>query len=100
MDSGDQDFVDVFVESDNTELGTKSAECLMEHIGGKGNIVEIINDAGAMIRTRKDAMHKVVEKHPDVKINQVLFMPGLTFSLMERQKWRPYCRLIPTPVIL
>lgn len=68
MDAGDADFVDVFVESDNDQLGTKAAEVLMEHIGGKGNIVEIYNDAGSMIRTRKDAMHKVVEGYPDVEI--------------------------------
>ncbi len=68
MDAGDADFVDVFVESDNNQLGTQAAEILMEHIGGKGKIVEIINDAGSMIRVRKDAMHKVLEDNPDVEI--------------------------------
>lgn len=68
MDAGDADFVDVFVESDNHQLGTKAAEMLMEHIGGKGKIVEIINDAGSMIRVRKDAMHDVAAKHPEVEI--------------------------------
>lgn len=68
MDAGDADFVDVFVESDNHQLGTMAAEVLMEHIGYKGNIVEIINDAGSMIRVRKNAMHEVVAKYPDVKI--------------------------------
>ncbi len=68
MDAGDADFVDVFVESDNNQLGTQAAEYLMDHIGGKGKIIEIINDAGAMTRMRKEALHAVVEKYPDVEI--------------------------------
>lgn len=68
MDAGDADFVDVFVESDNNQLGTKAAEQLMEYIGGKGKIVEIINDAGSMIRVRKNAMHEVIKAYPDVSI--------------------------------
>ena len=97
MDSGDQDFVDVFVESDNTELGTKSAECLMEHIGGKGNIVEIINDAGAMIRTRKDAMHKVVEKHPDVKIKSSFVYAWPDFFPDGKAKMEAVLQANPNP---
>ena len=64
MDAGDADFVDVFVESDNNQLGTQAAEYLMDHIGGKGKIIEIINDAGAMTRMRKEALHAVVENIP------------------------------------
>lgn len=68
MDAGDADFVDVFVESDNEKLGAEAAEKLVELIGGKGNIVEIYNDAGAMIRTRRKAAHEVFKKYPDIKI--------------------------------
>ena len=68
MDAGNADFVDIFVESDNDQLGKASAEALMEAIGNKGKIVEIFNDAGAMIRVRKNAMHGVVANNPDVSV--------------------------------
>ena len=68
MDGGDAPFVDVFVESDNNQLGTKSAEKLMEFMGHKGKLVEIFNDAGSMIRVRKNALHEVVAKNPGVEI--------------------------------
>lgn len=68
MDAGNADFVDIFVESDNNQLGKASAEALMEAIGNKGKIVEIFNDAGAMIRVRKNAMHEVVAKNPEVSV--------------------------------
>jgi len=75
MDAGDADFVDVFVESDNNQLGTIAAEEMVKLIGGKGNVVEIYNDAGSMIRTRRAAMHKVLESYPDVKI-----LAGFTYA--------------------
>lgn len=75
MDAGDADFVDVFVESDNNQLGTTAAEQMVKLIGEKGNIVEIFNDAGSMIRVRKDAMHKLIEKYPDIKI-----IAGFTYA--------------------
>ncbi len=68
MDAGDADFVDVFVESDNNQLGTMAAEEMVKLIGGKGNIVEIYNDAGSMIRVRRNAMHEVIKNYSDVKI--------------------------------
>ena len=68
MDAGDADFVDVFVESDNNQLGTMAAEEMVKLIGEKGNIVEIYNDAGSMIRVRRNAMHEVMKNYPDVKI--------------------------------
>lgn len=75
MDAGDADFVDVFVESDNNQLGTTAAEEMVKLIGEKGNIVEIYNDGGSMIRVRRAAMNKVLESHPDVKI-----IAGFTYS--------------------
>lgn len=68
MDAGDADFVDIFVESDNNQLGAMAAEKMVELIGEKGNVVEIYNDAGSMIRVRKNAMHEVLEKYPDVNV--------------------------------
>lgn len=68
MGAGDADFVDVYVASDESLLGQKSAEQMMKFINGKGNIVEIFNDAGAMIKLRKEAMHKVVANNPDAKV--------------------------------
>ncbi|MDP3386395.1 MAG: sugar ABC transporter substrate-binding protein [Eubacteriales bacterium] len=75
MDAGDADFVDVFCESDNDQLGEMAARMMIEFMGGKGNVVEIFNDAGSMIRVRKDAMHRVVEEFPDVKI-----VAGFTYA--------------------
>lgn len=68
MDAGDADFVDIFVESDNNQLGMMAAKEMVKLIGEKGNIVEIFNDAGSMIRVRRDAMHKVIEGYPGIKI--------------------------------
>lgn len=68
MNSGYDDIADLVIEPDNTNLGEVAAEEMAKLIGNKGNIVEIFNDAGAMIRARKDAMHKVIEKYPDMKV--------------------------------
>ena len=68
MDAGNADFVDIYVSSDNTLLGAEAAKQMMEATGGKGAIVEIINDAGSMIRERKDAMHEVVSEYPDAEV--------------------------------
>ena len=68
MDAGNADFVDVYVSSDNNKLGTEAAEQMMDAIGGKGAIVEIINDSGSMTRQRKEAMHEVVSKYPDAEV--------------------------------
>ncbi|MDY0236704.1 MAG: sugar ABC transporter substrate-binding protein [Gudongella sp.] len=68
FDAGDNDMVDIFVESDNTKLGEESARQLVELMGEKGNVVEIYNDAGSMIRARKDAAHSVFDEYPNVQI--------------------------------
>ncbi len=67
MDAGTNDYVDIYVSSDNENLGKTSAEQMIDAIGGKGNIVEIINDAGSMIRIRKEAMHSAIEG-TDIKV--------------------------------
>ena len=68
MDAGTADYVDIYVSSDNTNLGTIAAEALAEAIGYKGTVIEIINDAGSMIRQRKEAAHAVFEKYPDIDV--------------------------------
>lgn len=68
MDAGTADYVDIYVSSDNSNLGEITAEALVEAIGGKGKIIEIINEAGSMIRTRRDAAHKVFEQYPDIEV--------------------------------
>lgn len=68
MDGGSADFIDIYVSSDNPLLGKGVAEIMVKAIGGKGNIVEIMNDAGSMIRQRKDAMHEVISAYPEIKI--------------------------------
>lgn len=68
MNSGYDDIADLVVEPDNISLGEVAAEEMAKLIGNKGNIIEIYNDAGAMIKARKDAMHKVIEKYPDMKV--------------------------------
>jgi ribose transport system substrate-binding protein len=68
MDAGDADFVDIFVESDNDQLGEVAARKMVELMGNKGKVVEIYNDAGSMIRVRRNAMHRVLEENPEVEI--------------------------------
>lgn len=68
MDAGTADYVDIYVSSDNTNLGTITSEKMVEAMGEKGKIIEIINDSGSMIRMRKEAMHAVVEQYPDIEI--------------------------------
>ncbi len=69
MDSGgDAEFVDVLVESDNHKLGEEAARKLVELMGDKGNVVEIYNDVGAMIRARREAANKVFDEFEDVDV--------------------------------
>ena len=75
MEAGDADFVDIFVESDNAHLGRVAAEEMVKLIGGKGNIVEIFNDAGQMIRIRRQALHDVIADYPEIKI-----VAGFTYA--------------------
>ena len=68
MDAGTAPFVDIVVESNNWVLGAKAASELMRRIGGKGNIVEIYNPAGQMIRMRRQILHAVLTEYSEVKI--------------------------------
>lgn len=68
MDAGHHPAVDVVVESNNWVLGARAASELMYRIGGEGNIVEIYNDLGQMIRMRREMLHGVLSEYPDVEI--------------------------------
>ena len=68
MNSGFDEIADLVVEPDNTLLGRTAAEEMVKLMDGKGKIIEIYNDLGAMIKARKDAMHEVIADYPDIEI--------------------------------
>ncbi len=68
MDGGTADFVDIYVSSDNVNLGVTVAEKMAEVTGGKGKVVEIINESGSMIKQRQEGVHSVLENYPDMEI--------------------------------
>ena len=86
MDSGTADYVDFYVASDNPLLGKTTAEALVEKMGTKGKIIEIINDAGSMIRMRKEAAHKVFDQYPDIEIaySLVYSWPDYDADIMDQ----------------
>ena len=57
-------------------------------VGGypKGRIIEIINDAGSMIRMRKEAAHKVFDQYPDIEIaySLVYSWPDYDADIMDQ----------------
>lgn len=86
MDSGTADYVDFYVASDNPLLGKTTAEGLVEKMGTKGKVIEIINDAGSMIRMRKDASHEVFAQYPDIEIaySLVYSWPDYDADIMDQ----------------
>ena len=68
LGAGDADFVDLYVASNETELGRLAAQEMVSFMGGKGSVLEIYNDAGAMIRARKEAMYEVIADYPDISV--------------------------------
>lgn len=97
MDGGTADFIDIYVSSDNTLLGKGVAEIMVEAIGGKGNIVEIMNDAGSMIRQRKDAMHEVISAYPDIQIMSSLVYSWPDFYPDIKSKMESLLQANPNP---
>ncbi|HZK61043.1 MAG TPA: sugar ABC transporter substrate-binding protein [Anaerovoracaceae bacterium] len=75
MGAGDAEFVDVFIESNESDMGAEAAKQMVEAIGGKGKIVEIYNEAGSMIRARRAAMHEVISEYPEIEI-----VAGFTYA--------------------
>lgn len=88
MDSGTADYVDIYVSSDNSNLGKITAEALVESMGenAKGaRIIEIINDSGSMIRQRKEAAHEVFEAAGvEVAYSLVYSWPDYDADIMDQ----------------
>jgi ribose transport system substrate-binding protein len=97
MDGGTADFIDIYVSSDNTNLGTIVSEQMVKAIGEKGNIVEIINDAGSMIRIRRDAMHAVIAKYPDIKVTNSMVYAWPDFYPDIKSKMESFLQANPNP---
>lgn len=78
VDSAAGNGIMVNVTSDNTSLGTLSAETLAEKIGYKGNIIEFVHDPHPGVRERALAAEAVFAKYPDIKIieRQHVEVPG------------------------
>lgn len=97
MDGGTADFIDIYVSSDNTNLGTIVSQQMVKAIGGKGNIVEIINDAGSMIRIRRDAMHAVIAGYPDIKVTDSMVYSWPDFYPDIKSKMESLLQANPNP---
>ena len=69
LGGGYADWLDVFVASDEYEIGRASAEMLVYYMGGEGRIIEIYHDGAAFIRERRQALHDVVANYPDISID-------------------------------
>jgi len=68
LGAGDADFVDLVVSSNEYELGRLAAEQMVYFMGGEGNVLEIYNPAGAMIRARRQSMHEVIANYPGISV--------------------------------
>jgi ribose transport system substrate-binding protein len=66
---------DVFLEGDNAAFGRKSAEYIVEKLGGKGNIVILRGVPSTVDTARYDAAMEVFNKHPDIKV--LAAQPGM-----------------------
>ena len=86
MDSGTADYVDIYVSSDNSNLGKLTAEALVEAMGGEGGrVIEIINDSGSMIRQRKEAAHEVFDAAGvEVAYSLVYSWPDYDADIMDQ----------------
>lgn len=59
---------DVFIEGDNKSFGRKSAEFMVQKLGGKGNIV-ILEGIPCTVNTdRVNGFMEVIKQHPEVKV--------------------------------
>jgi len=59
---------DVFVEGDNAAFGRKSAEFMVERLGGKGNILVLEGIPSTVNTDRVAAAAQVFKRYPDIKI--------------------------------
>jgi ribose transport system substrate-binding protein len=68
LGGGYAEWLDIFVASNESEIGRASAEKLVYYMGGEGRIIEIYHDGAAFIRERRQALHDVVANYPDISI--------------------------------
>lgn len=60
---------DIFLEGDNKAFGRKSAQYIVERMGGKGNLVILEGIKGVTVNEdRVSAAMEVFAQHPDIKI--------------------------------
>ncbi len=97
MNSGYHDILDLCVEPNNKHLGKTAAEKMVELMGEKGNIIEIYNDAGAMIRDRKEAMHEVIADYPDIEVTNGFVYAWPDFYPDAKAKMEAILQANPNP---
>lgn len=59
---------DIFLEGDNKAFGRKSAQFMVEKLGGKGNIVILTGIPCTVDTDRVNAAMEVFNAHPDIKV--------------------------------
>ena len=97
MDAGIAEFVDVVVQSNNPVLGSKAAMHLMTLMGGRGEVVEIYNDLGQMIRKRRRALHAVIAEFPAAEITAGIVYAWPDFFPDVKSKMEAILQANPTP---
>ncbi len=63
-----QPVADIFLEGDNKAFGRKSAEFMVEKLGGKGNIVILTGIPCTVDTDRTTAAMEVFNRHPGIKV--------------------------------
>ncbi len=63
-----QPVADIFLEGDNKAFGRKSAEFMVEKLGGKGNIVILTGIPCTVDTDRTTAAMEVFKRHPEIKV--------------------------------
>lgn len=66
---------DIFIEGDNKAFGRKSAEYMVEKLGGKGNIVILRGIPSTVDTDRFEAAMAVFNQHPEIKV--LAAQPGM-----------------------
>jgi ribose transport system substrate-binding protein len=65
---GEAQIADIFLEGDNKALGRKSAQFVVDKLGGKGNIVILSGIPCTVDTDRVNAAMEVFKAHPDIKV--------------------------------
>lgn len=65
---GEPPIADIFLEGDNKAFGRKSAEYMVEKLGGKGNVVILRGIPSTVDTDRYNAAMEVFSAHPGIKV--------------------------------